>query len=451
METPKRRLRITTRFQEIYNILFKSVEKEGCFIWKSSDRAREKFPVSVVSIAENQTTVVVRQKNFAQGVNPNEVVYLKLALRDSAIKTKVVERVGPKLVLEFPTQLALEEGRRNPRYYFHPSEAKIAQVRTPLNREKVLGERVHSVTVCDVSRGGLAIFIPNTLKNYFDINMNVSLIGLGIQKFDWPVRGEILFKIPHEIRSALANQAGFKIGISLQPGLDAGTLERFIAKRNLFSITEEQLVRDESFRRDVVDNMDGIRKTLSKEKHLKDWFASFERSRSENFYLKQHIHLLCQVLCGLGTRLGWISDRSIDKLIYVAYLHDIRFAKMPHLARIRSLEEFEQVRGTLPEEERRAFLEAPAYAADLARRDLESYPDAIKMLLQQKELPDGSGFPHSLTSSQIAPLSALFIVAHYFVDYVIDHPDWSSRDFVKTYQTRLKGQYFQKIFQAMLG
>ncbi|NDG85494.1 MAG: hypothetical protein EBX52_10740, partial [Proteobacteria bacterium] len=124
METSNRRLRITTRFQEIYNILFKSVEKEGCFIWKSSDRTREKFPVSVVAIEGGQTTVVVRQKSLVPGVNPNEVVYLKLPLRDSAIKTKVVERVGPKLVLEFPTQLALEEGRKDPRHYFHPSEAK---------------------------------------------------------------------------------------------------------------------------------------------------------------------------------------------------------------------------------------------------------------------------------------------------------------------------------------
>ncbi|NDG86206.1 MAG: hypothetical protein EBX52_14350 [Proteobacteria bacterium] len=297
----------------------------------------------------------------------------------------------------------------------------------------------------------LAIFIPNSLRNYFDVKMKVSLHALGIQRFDKAIRGEVLFKIPHEVKGTLSDQEGFKLGIRLDAELDASTLERFIAKRNLFSITEEQLVRDESFRRDVVDNMDRIRKNLSGEKHLKDWLASFERTRSENFYLKQHIHLLCQVLCGLGTKLGWISDRSIDKLIYVAYLHDIRFAKAPHLARIQSLEQFGRMRKTLSEDDQRAFLEAPAYAADLARRDLESYPDAIKMLLQQKELPDGSGFPHSITSSQIAPLSALFIVAHYFVDYVIDHPDWSAKDFVKTYQTRLKGQYFQKIFQAMVA
>jgi HD-GYP domain-containing protein (c-di-GMP phosphodiesterase class II) len=451
VESRNKRLRITTRFQEIYDILFKSVERDGCFIWKSSDKTREKFPVSIVSIADNQTTVVVRQKNLLQGINPNESIYLKLNLRDSAIKTRVVERVGPKIVLEFPSQLALEEGRKNPRFYFHPSEAKSARIRTSAIREKALPERIHSVLVCDVSRGGIAIFIPNSLKAYFDVKSKVTLMSLGIQKFDQFIRGEVLFKIPYEIKGTLADKAGFKLGISFERELDDATIDRFVSKRNLFSITEEQIVRDEEFRKEVVSSMNQIRKTVSGRKNFKDLFAAFERTRAKNHYLKQHVHLLCQVLAGVGTRLGWISERSIDKLIYVAYLHDIRFAKSPHLARIQSKAEFEKIRTTLSEDDQKAFLEAPVYAADLARQDLESYPDAIKMLLQQKELPDGSGFPHGLTSSQIAPLSALFIVAHYFVDYVIDHPDWSAEDFVKTYQSRLKGQYFQKIFQAIRG
>jgi hypothetical protein len=33
---------------------------------------------------------------------------------------------------------------------------------------------------------------------------------------------------------------------------------------------------------------------------------------------------------------------------------------------------------------------------------------------------------------------------------VIDHPDWTAKDFVKTYQHRLKGQYFQKALRALV-
>jgi HD-GYP domain-containing protein (c-di-GMP phosphodiesterase class II) len=209
-------------------------------------------------------------------------------------------------------------------------------------------------------------------------------------------------------------------------------------------------VRDEEFRQQVTENMSQIRKTLSARKSFKELFAAIDGNQSPNHYYKQHIHLLCQVLTGLGTRLGWISERSIDKLIYVAYLHDIRFAQFPNVARITRKTEFERVKHTLTEAEQKAFLEAPAYSAEVARADLESYPDAIKMLTQQRELPDGTGYPHGLTASLIAPLSALFIVSHHFVDYVIDHPDWSVEDFVKSYRTRLKGQYFQKVFEIML-
>jgi len=48
-------------------------------------------------------------------------------------------------------------------------------------------------------------------------------------------------------------------------------------------------------------------------------------------------------------------------------------------------------------------------------------------------------------------LSCLFIVSHFFVDYVLAIPDWSVEDFIKTHQKFLKGQYFYKIFQAMRG
>ncbi|MBU6153382.1 MAG: PilZ domain-containing protein [Bdellovibrionales bacterium] len=448
--TQKRKLRLTTRFQEIYDLLSRSVEKDGCFIWKSSDRKRLKIPVMVVQISNDQSVIQVRQSSIHESIQMGEVLYLKLPFRDAALKTRVVERVGAKLTLEFPVQLALEEGRKNPRFYFHPSEEKNAQVRTLVNRAKVLPERLHNVLVCDISKGGMAVFIPTQSRQFFDVKDKIRLTALGIHRFDVLLRGEVLFKVPFDIKGTLANRSGYKIGIQFEQELDQASLERFLQKRNLFSITDEQIVRDEGFRREIVSHMADIKKTLSSRKAFKELFDAFDRSKAENHYLKQHVHLLCQVMTGLGTRLGWISERSVDKLIYVAYLHDVRFSAMPHLARIQNKREFEKLKHTLTEAEQKAFLEAPMYAAELARMDLESYPDAIKILEQQKELPDGTGFPHGMSASFIAPLSALFIVSHYFVDYVIDHPDWTARDFVKTYQHKLKGQYFQKALRSMI-
>jgi hypothetical protein len=449
MESQERQLRITHRFQEIHNLIFNSLEAAGSLLWKSTGDLREKHPVVLKSISPGQDTLTLQFQIAGIAFSPNEIVYLRLASRSSAIKTRILQVSEAALVVEFPTQAAFEEGRKLPRSCFHPSESRTALIRVPMDRVRGHAGWSHSALVSDVSTGGIGIFIPATLKGQIGPKTKISLLSLGLQKFPKPPHGEAMFCIPTTLRSGAFDRTGYRVGIHFPRGIDSEAVEQFVAKRNLFSVTEEQIVRDEKFRRAVVEKMGGLRKTLAQSPLLGEWIARFAPDRSGNFYLQQHVHLLCQVLAGLGTRLGWISERSIDKLIYVAYLHDIRFSKLPHLARIGSLAALEESKTPVSPEDKAAFLEAPAYAAEIARRDLEAYPDAITMLLQQKELPDGSGHPHGLTASQIAPLSALFIVAHCFVDYVIDHPDWSPHDFVRTYHSRFKGQYFKKIFDIL--
>jgi HD-GYP domain-containing protein (c-di-GMP phosphodiesterase class II) len=231
--------------------------------------------------------------------------------------------------------------------------------------------------------------------------------------------------------------------------LQESMIERFVQKTTVFSIEDKQLVRDQEFRENVKAKIGAIHKDLTKKGPFKKFLALLDKGGGDAHYLRQHIHLLCQVMAGLGTRLGWISEKSVDKLIYIAYLHDIRFAQHPHLARIQGKRDFLQIESTLNEEEKNAFLESPAYAAEIARQDLSSFPDAIKILLQQKELPDSSGFPHGISGAQIAPLSSLFIVSHYFVDYVIENPTWTVEEFIKIHKNLLRGNYFQKIMQAL--
>lgn len=389
-------------------------------------------------------------KEMVLGFNPGDVIFLKLDFRDSAIRAQIIERVGPKLTLEFPSQLALEENRRNPRFYFHPSEDKSAQIRTPMQKGQGLGELLHGVLVCDISLGGIAIFVTSNSEKYFEAGLNVKLVSLGIHRLGSVVMGEILFKVPFEIRGNQVNRPGFKVGIRFDQDLEQSTLDRFLIKGNLFQLSDESIVGNETLRTQVIAGIAEVRKILMTRKHIRDFYESIEKSRIDAHYIKQHILLLSQVMAGIGTKLGWVSQRSIDKLIYVAYLHDIRLGKYPHLARIPNKRIFEKKEDSLSEAERVAYLEAPSFAAEIARSDLEAYPDAIKILLQQKELPDGSGFPAGMQASGIAPLSAMFIVCHLFVDYVIDHPDWSPADFVRTYQRTYRGQYFQKVFEAFL-
>jgi len=92
--TQKRKLRLTTRFQEIFELLSRSVEKDGCFIWKGADRKRVKFPVMVVQISSDQSVIQVRQSSIHESIQTGEVLYLKLPFRDAALKTRVDARVS---------------------------------------------------------------------------------------------------------------------------------------------------------------------------------------------------------------------------------------------------------------------------------------------------------------------------------------------------------------------
>ncbi len=444
----KIKLRITKRFQEIFQIVGKSVSDQGSFLWKPEGNHRIKFPCVVEEVDPEKSLVQVALEAPSAKLEKGQIVFLKLQFRDAAFKARIMAVDGQIVVLGFPEELALEEKRSSPRFYFHPSEEKVAQLVT-FKSGKPDSERLHAVLVCDVSRGGLAIFIPAKLKSFFEIGEKIRLWQLGDLRVSPPVEGELLFSIPFSIHESMGKRDGFKVGMKFAESLQETLIERFVKKTTVFSIEDKQLVRDQEFRENVKAKIGAIHKDLTKKGPFRKFLSILEQGGGDAHYLKQHIHLLCQVMAGLGTRLGWISEKSVDKLIYIAYLHDIRFAQHPHLARIQGKRDYLQIEATLSEDEKTAFLESPAYAAEIARQDLSSFPDAIKILLQQKELPDSSGFPHGISGAQIAPLSSLFIVSHYFVDYVIENPSWTVEEFIKIHKNLLKGNYFQKIMLAL--
>ncbi|MBU6154269.1 MAG: hypothetical protein KGP28_08190, partial [Bdellovibrionales bacterium] len=145
---------------------------------------------------------------------------------------------------------------------------------------------------------------------------------------------------------------------------------------------------------------------------------------------------------------GWVTKKTLDKLILSAYLHDIRYFENPKLARIPGLPDFEAQKASLTPEECKIYLEGPIYSSLMARDSTEDSIDIERILMQQKERPDGTGFPEGLDFKQLYPLSCLFMVCHAFVDYVYETPEWSFRDFTKKARTMFKGPYFIKILEA---
>lgn len=435
------KLRITKRYQEIFKTISSDSSIGSSFIWKSQGTSGNRFPSRIRKIDTAENRILVELGSDDPDFIEDENVFFKLGSRNAAFKAKVLGRIDRIVSLSFPDEMVLEENRVHPRFYFHSSESKMAS----LGKDGVSD----SVLVSNVSGGGMAFFLP--LKNHarFEPGKRVLVFGLGAIRLLRAASAEILFKRPIEIQGEIHKKKGYQVGVRFDEPLDPEVVNRFVVRKSVFSIHEKLLVRDQEFRERVKVNIGRIKMELTKQKAFRKFMQNLEVLEDESMYFQQHIHLLCHILTGVGTQMGWISERSIDKLIYVAYLHDIRFMDHPRLARIPDFREFLRVRAGLTKEEQVAFLESPAYSADLARQDLAAFPDAIKILSQQKELPDGQGFPHGVTHVHISPLSALFIVCHELVDYMIRYPDWTLDEFVKKYRFRFKGGYFGKIMGAL--
>jgi len=136
-------------------------------------------------------------------------------------------------------------------------------------------------------------------------------------------------------------------------------------------------------------------------------------------YLATHSMLLAHVACALATQMDWTNDMTYQKLSLAAFLHDLPL-KNHELAAIQTIEELQQKVGSFSEEEIRSFREHPLVAAEMARKLSEVPPDVDVIISQHHELPSGKGFPRGLPLTRIAPLAALFIVAHDLVSFLME-------------------------------
>jgi HD-GYP domain-containing protein (c-di-GMP phosphodiesterase class II) len=89
-------------------------------------------------------------------------------------------------------------------------------------------------------------------------------------------------------------------------------------------------------------------------------------------------------------------------------------------------------------------------AAEVAKQFSEVPPDVDLIIAQHHERPDGSGFPRGLSSTYIAPLSAIFIVAHDMTQYAIEKGKaFKAADFLEEFREQYKPSQFRKVVQAI--
>lgn len=135
-------------------------------------------------------------------------------------------------------------------------------------------------------------------------------------------------------------------------------------------------------------------------------------------YLSQHSTLLAHMTCCVAKEMDWGSEATFSKLVLASFMHDISLTH-PDLAKINSLTELEEKKSSFPEDAVKSYHLHPAKSADVVRAFQEIPPDVDLIVLQHHERPTGGGFPRGLAHNYIAPLSAVFIVAHEMVQAIL--------------------------------
>ncbi len=159
-----------------------------------------------------------------------------------------------------------------------------------------------------------------------------------------------------------------------------------------------------------------------------------ELSKKNKDYISAHSMAVAHVACSLATSMKWPSDITFRKLTYAAFLHDIALPN-DRLAKLGNRPDWRKELSSLSEEERKLIINHPTNISTLVIRFKELPPDVDIIIKQHHERPSGKGYPAGLFGDKIAPLSAVFNLAHDLVDYSLDGGDLTSlQDFLIKYE-----------------
>ena len=418
-------LRVTKRLREIQEHLDSIPLQSRLTLWTSVGEQRTVFFANLIKIDHKLSLIYLQLEKQVPEIEHSEYLYIRFSNTEGAARCRVSLSNATTLALEISEELILKERRKHRRVQFQKEDQKTVTLKLKTQQK--------AFQVLNASRSGMKLKMDFVSLEELQSSGGALLTNLG--------------ELPVSIQSHLIWSEEELCAIELSTDLTAEQFATFASLPRALNIPPDQFFNDQEYLATIQSNMSSIISRLEKRPKFASAMKTLKVNRDGN-YLKTHIDLLCYVSCSVGRTLGWVTDHTIDKLIYVSYLHDLRYFERPELARIRNLDEFNAKKQDLSSEDQLTYLDGPAYSAMMAKDDEGNSLDVERILIQQKERPDGSGFPNGINFKQLFPLSCLFIISHEFVDYVYLNPDWTFKRFIAEAKSIYKGPYFIKILQA---
>jgi hypothetical protein len=434
-------------FQDIL-LAFSKGHAQSLMLWQKYNEGRNVFWVRNWEVEHaNERVVVFNENKKGISLDPLQPVYIKLPFREAILKTKIEVTAPYGYLLKIPSEIFWREFRESPRISFEPGE-RTAEVRPALIHSRTQGLINYKVYLRDISKHGMGILVSDANQALFKPGTMIELMSIDNGFMLSPKVGHVVYNVK-EAKHDNLHGVWHRIGIKMIKAFPEDVLNKFKKQIESESLLNTVDCFSEDFKKIVEQEVEVTLKKIKNNPALAKFLTQLEISRNEDDYLEEHIKVLCMICTYIARSLNWVTDASSQKLIYVAYIHDAPLFQYPKLAKIHSLKQFNRIKHTLSDIEQKIYLSAPEKAYSIAQADSSAPPDAALMLLMQKELPNGEGFPRKFNMTKITPMAAVFIVAHDLTNEMMSSSDWSIEEWLKTAKLLYKGGAFTKIIDSL--
>jgi response regulator RpfG family c-di-GMP phosphodiesterase len=132
-------------------------------------------------------------------------------------------------------------------------------------------------------------------------------------------------------------------------------------------------------------------------------------------FLYEHSLMIAYISGLILSDLTWDSKDTQFKLYLASMFHDM---SLDGSSAMKDMELNGIIAGRHSENDIERFLNHPIDSSNFIHDFREIPPDTNVIISQHHELPEGKGFPKQLLSARTFPLSRIFIVSHFLVDYI---------------------------------
>ncbi|MFT6602718.1 MAG: HD-GYP domain-containing protein (c-di-GMP phosphodiesterase class II) [Bacteriovoracaceae bacterium] len=132
-------------------------------------------------------------------------------------------------------------------------------------------------------------------------------------------------------------------------------------------------------------------------------------------FLYEHSLMTAYISGLILSDLTWDSQDTQFKIYLASMFHDM---SLDGSSAMKDMELNGIIAGKHSENDIERFLNHPLESSNFIHEFREIPPDTNVIIAQHHELPEGKGFPKKLLSARTFPLSRVFIVSHFLVDYI---------------------------------